>query len=238
MLVLSAASCFAWLGVDSSTTQEQLTIPIVEPNVRDRDHRRIVESLATLWIAVERPPEDLDLMIAESPEINAASFGNGRFLFWKGVADLPDWALDAISAHEVAHDVLLHSRRANDLSALTGFLAEVLVMFGGVDRKTEASLRSWLEAATMPTYSRSQEFAADCKAVELLQQAGYERPGDTFVRTLRILKNRHGDTGGGFFDTHPAPTERILRVLDDYEEKASTPTPPRARSTPAARTSL
>ncbi len=120
--------------------------------------------------------------------------------------------LAAIAAHEVAHDVLLHSRRAQDAAALLKFVAELLSIAGGADPEGEATIRSWLESTALPRYSQKHEFEADARAVLLLDRMGDPRASHTYERTLNELLGRYGNAGGGFLDSHPATTERIARL--------------------------
>jgi predicted Zn-dependent protease len=69
-----------------------------------------------------------------------------------------------------------------------------------------------LATATAPSYSRGQEFEADQMAVRLLRKAGYENANEVLHATLQILLDRYGDTGGRTFDSHPATSERMVRL--------------------------
>jgi predicted Zn-dependent protease len=56
-------------------------------------------------------------------------------------------------------------------------------------------------------YSRSQEAEADAKAIDLLQRAGL--PPWSLRYALEFLRDVHGETGGGWFASHPVTSERI-----------------------------
>jgi predicted Zn-dependent protease len=56
-------------------------------------------------------------------------------------------------------------------------------------------------------YTRNEEFAADRHGVELLERAGYSR--NDMIEGLTWLVQVSGDSGGGFFATHPGTVERI-----------------------------
>jgi predicted Zn-dependent protease len=207
--LVSTAQCFTTSHV-SSTTEFEAPVREFSPDLA-RDIY-IASALVSAWTAAARPADQLELMIVESAEINAASFGGGRFAFWEGTADLNQDDLIAISAHEVAHDLLLHSRRSRDAKDLLGFIAEVVSIFTGTDRRGEQRLRSWIESATIPRYSRGQELEADSLAVRLLNIMGYDAPEDVFAGALDGLLRRYGDTGGDRLDYHPATSERIARL--------------------------
>lgn len=187
------------------------------PNLREIDvanvgDQKINTALRRVWRAAGRPQETIDVLIAQSRDLNAASFGDGRFVFWKSTEDLPESQLEAIAAHEVAHDVLLHSRRSQDANALLAFLAEAIGVFSGSDKNKDEAIRGWLVAITLPHYSREQEFEADRTAIQLLSRMGYHHPREEIASTLEMLLVKYGDSGGKFFDSHPATSDRIARA--------------------------
>ena len=187
-------------------------VEIVDIQPNDARHQRIAAALNRTWLAslnAGRP----QLFIAKSTEINAASFGRGVFLFWEGVGDLPEWAIDAIAAHEVAHDMLRHSKKSKEWQELVDFFAEVLAFLGRSSREGETTLKGWMRKAALPKHSRSQEFEADRKAVELLALRRYENPRLVVRKTLEILLESYGDTGGWYFDNHPSTSERIEALI-------------------------
>src|SRR5690606_20123052 len=118
----------SWIpfGSDDRNEDSPAELASVELDPESEAHTRIAGSVLSAWVRAGRSPEELDLILVQSTDLNAASFGSGGFVFWEGVAMLPSEAIDAIAAHEVAHDMLLHSRRTQDLTALTDFIAEVL----------------------------------------------------------------------------------------------------------------
>lgn len=209
VVLVSIAQC--WAPPTGPTAVAGSEMKITQPNLERARDARILDALSSVYSVVD-VPDDVDLLIARSSDLNAASFGNGRFVFWEGVADLPQPQLEALAAHEVSHDVLLHSIRAQDAAALLAFVAEVLSVFTGADRYAEENLQGWLGSAVLPRYSRSQELQADERAVSLLRSMGYEEPEAVFAGLLEELQRRYGDTGGGFLDSHPATSERIASL--------------------------
>lgn len=165
------------------------------------------------------------VFIADSRDINAASFGSGRFVVWDGVADLPDSVVAAIFAHEVAHDILRHSKKAQDVKDLMDFFGDALSVFGRADAGTERTLKKWVGYTAVPKYSRSQEFEADAKAVEILRMLGCREPEKELADALQLLLAKYGNLGGGFFDSHPSTTERIKRLHSDAQRTAGSPRP-------------
>jgi Zn-dependent protease with chaperone function len=210
VIVVFAAKCAGPLitgqGKDSG-------LQIVEADMTNPTHKKIASALERVWSVSSSGAEtNMKLFIANSPDINAASFGNGRFLFWAGTAELPEDLLEAISAHEVAHDMLKHSRNAGELRDLTDFFGEAVSFITGSDDPTEQTLKDWFGKTVIPRYSRAQELEADIKAVALLGLVGTENPKKAMSACLETLLSKYGNSGGRFFDSHPSTKERIERL--------------------------
>jgi Zn-dependent protease with chaperone function len=173
-------------------------------------HRKLGEALTK--VLQDANPADIQVAVVKSDEINAASMGDSRFILWEGLASLPDSTLDAILAHEISHDRLMHSRKAHDLNDFTLFWSELVGMVGHADFEAAEVIGGWGHDLVMPKYSKAQEFEADDGAIEILRSLGYEHPEDTFADALELLLKRYGDTGGQFEDSHPATSERIRVV--------------------------
>jgi predicted Zn-dependent protease len=179
-------------------------------DISNPKHRQLGEAL--LRVAESANPDlanSLEVGVVPSQDINAVSMGDGRFVLWEGLGALPQSAVDAILAHEVAHDLLLHSRRAADLSEFTAFWTDMMGTVAQADFATSDVITGWGQGAVMPRYSRSQEREADTFAITLLGDLGYEKAGGVFADALQLLLDRYGDTGGAFGDSHPATSERI-----------------------------
>jgi Zn-dependent protease with chaperone function len=187
-------------------------LSIVEADNRNERHVKLARALYAVWARAREVTGEPTMFIAESPDINAASFGSGRFLVWDGVADLPDSMIDAIFAHEVAHDILRHSKKAKDVKDLTDFIGDILSVLGNADRGTEETLKKWVGYAALPKYSRTQEFDADAKAVQILTRMGHREPETELADALQFLLIKYGSLGGGFFDRHPSLKERLSRL--------------------------
>lgn len=196
---------------DSQEEKQAAKLKIIEVSAENVRHVKIEHALDRLWLRATGE-ENPRLLIVDSQEINAASFGSGRFLVWDGVADLPDAIIDGIFAHEIAHDLLRHSKKAQDVKDLTDFAGDVLSVFGRTDAETESTLKRWVGYTALPKYSRNQEFEADAKAVQILAALGDDDPETELSRALQVLLDKYGNIGGGFLDSHPSTSERIQRL--------------------------
>jgi len=190
-------------------------IKIIKASPSNLKHQKIIDRLRKVYASLDLARQDnLNVyFINDETSLNAASFGNGVFLFWESLENLPDWAIDSILSHEIAHDLLLHSRKLKDVDDVRGFFTEVLSLFGGADSRTETTLQEWSSKLTLPKYSQKQEYEADQYAVKILSIYGYEKPELVFANTLKYLRSNYGDSGGGFFDYHPSTEARIEKAL-------------------------
>jgi predicted Zn-dependent protease len=111
-----------------------------------------------------------------------------------------------VLAHEIAHEDLGHVAKAQVLGA--GINAGVALL----EQLLPGSSALTPLAGTLlaRSYGRSEEYAADRHAIEILQRAGYS--GGIMIDTLSWLRRAGGDRGGGFLSTHPALDERIAEL--------------------------
>jgi predicted Zn-dependent protease len=161
-------------------------------------------------IKVMDQPVSLDQVsvgIMKDPQINAANAGGGRFFVTTGLLEKAnDDRLRAVLAHEIAHEDLNHVAKAQVLATGIG-LGAVLIdqVFPGTGQIAPIA-----GELVQRKYSRTEEFAADRHGVELLERAGYRK--QLMIDTLTWLTQVSGDSGGGFFATHPGTVERITAL--------------------------
>ncbi|PWT79773.1 MAG: hypothetical protein C5B58_12875 [Acidobacteria bacterium] len=212
VILLWAANASTCVSGRETAQPNANKLKIVELNQQNGRHVKLERALSEVWFGATNAQEKPTLFVVNSSDINAASFGFGRFLVWDGLADLPDSIMRPIFAHEVAHDILKHSKRARDVKDLTDFFGDVLSVFGRTDLDTENTLKRWVGYTALPKYNRTQEFEADAKAVEILSMLGDSSPSREMSVALQVLIEKYGNSGGGFLDSHPATTERIQRL--------------------------
>lgn len=207
-------SCFTGKSINNKSNLSNET-KVIKASPNNPKHRKVLERQTKIYASLDLKSQDsVDVyFINDESSLNAASFGNGIFLLWETLANLPDWAIDSILAHEIAHDLLLHSRKMRDVDNVRSFFTEVLSLIGGADKRTERTLQEWSSKLTLPKYSKKQEYEADEYAVTILSIFGYEEAELVFANTLRYIKNNYGDSGGGFFDYHPSTEERIQKCF-------------------------
>src|SRR6266851_5162711 len=141
----------------------------------------------------------------------------------------PTPVIEAVVAHEVAHEVLGHvgTRRKLSLSLTASFGALGLFAPGA------GLLDFVVNPLVVRAFGRYQEMQADQKAVEILRAMGYRSPRRALASALESLaayapKEREGLEG--LLATHPSLDER-LAALEPLEAPAK-PVNPVARVRP------
>jgi len=174
-----------------------------------RETARLQRIIMPLVQVMDRPcrTNELRVGLVRHGEINAANAGRCQFYVTTGLLQrASDDQLRGVMAHEIAHEDLGHVAKAQALGA--GISAGV------------AMLEQWLPGSSAVTplagaliarsYGRSEEYAADRHAIEILSRAGYSK--SIMVDTLSWIRRAGGDLGGGFLSTHPALDDRIAAL--------------------------
>lgn len=156
------------------------------------------------------PPGDVKVAVWDDPNINAANGGGGAFYVTTGLLRRStDDQLRGILAHEIAHADLNHVAKTQTLATgleIGAFILDQILPGSGAIAPIAGRL-------AISAYTRTEETEADAHAVTLLRRAGQD--GKTVMaNALTWIQRSEGDSGGGFFDTHPATAERIRAVQD------------------------
>ncbi len=189
----------------SRTPAPETAATVATPVQAARLHRVMLPLLKVMDTPI--PIEQVSVGIMNDPEINAANAGGGQFFVTSGLLlRASDDHLRAVLAHEIAHEDLNHVAKAQVLAAgLSVGAALIDQIFPGTGQFTP--LAGELVARK---YSRDEEFAADRHGVELLERAGLRK--QLMIEGLTWLMQTSGDSGGGFFATHPGTVERIAAL--------------------------
>jgi predicted Zn-dependent protease len=143
------------------------------------------------------------VVVLDSDEINAFATPGGHILVTRGLvaaADSED-ALAAAIAHEIAHIQLRHGMRAIQSNRDTGDWFNQFTLSGA----------QTIADAINSGFSQTQEFDADITALSLLVSAGYSPQG--LIEMLNQLKKIQPGISGGFNNTHPSPSSRLVNAL-------------------------
>ncbi len=128
----------------------------------------------------------------DDPQINAGSAGSGQFLVTTGLLQRAnDAELQAVLAHEAAHDDVGHVARAETLGVGVS-IATILLdqVFPGAAQFTPIA-----GALLTRAYSRNEEYRADAHGVELLRRLGNPNAEEQMIDTLSWLMQISGPAG-------------------------------------------
>jgi len=184
-------------------------------------------------VAAGDDPERYGFAFIKSPTAAGYSDEDATFYFTDGLMRQPTPIVEAVVAHEVAHEVLGHvgTRRKLSLSLTASFGALGLFAPGA------GLLDFVVNPLVVRAFSRRQEMEADQKAVEILRAMGHPAPRRSLATALETLaahtpKEREGLEG--LLATHPSLDER-LAALEPLEAPTKAAAPSTARpSTPTA----
>ncbi len=181
-------------------------------NVDPRYAQRLERVLPPLLGVMDHPEQasQIKVGILNDESINAANAGSGQFYVTKGLLDKAnDEELQAVLAHEVAHEDLGHVAKAQTLGAGLNIAGAVLGNFFPLTGVIAPIAGTLVERA----YSRSEEYAADAHGVELLRRLHRSNPAQQLANTLEWIEQQSGGGGGGgFLATHPGTPDRIARL--------------------------
>lgn len=161
----------------------------------------------------------IDVLVAESKEMDARSFPGGTLVFFRGILQFAEneAALIGIVGHELSH--LDHGHQLLDVKRMK--LAEQMAQKGGQSFSPEQFLNNG--TTLMRLWSRpfrpEDESQADRDGVTWAYQAGYD-PSE-MARLFLRLNERHPDGRGfvpAFFRTHPFNRDRHEAAMARFDE--------------------
>ena len=165
----------------------------------------------------------------KSPTAAAYSDEDATFYFTDGLMRQPASIIEAVVAHEVAHEVLGHvgTRRKLSLS-LTASFGALGIFAPGV-----GLLDFVVNPLVVRAFGRHQELQADQKAVEILRAMGHPAPRRALATALKAVAAhtpREREGLEGLLSTHPTLDERLAALIP--LEPPAKPVTPVARARP------
>jgi len=193
-------------------------IPVIRRGKDVTYLRELVASIQPLMANRQRYPT-IQVLLADSPQIEARSFPGGSLVFFRGLLDSAgsEAALVGIIAHELVHldrgHVLARARRVK--LAQRTFSGPIRGMSPQqfFDMGT-ASLRMW----TRP-FQPEDEQEADREGARMAYRAGYD-PREMALLFLEIQEREAAHRVGlpQFLQSHPAPGDRHKAIMELYDE--------------------
>lgn len=185
------------------------------PPPGDPNTLRVANTLHRAAVAAGDDPARYTFALIKTRQPVASTDEDATFYFSDGLAQMPTPVLQAVIAHEVAHEVLDHvgTRRRMAVGMTGGFSAAGFFVPG------VGLLDFMVNPLVVRAFSRKQELAADQRAVEILRDMGDPTPRRSLAQALRAVdaapvRSQEGE--GGAFDIRPSLKER-LSALDPFE---------------------
>ena len=156
-------------------------------------------------------PARYSFAFVKTPVAAAFSDEEATFYFTDGLAAQPLPVVEAVVAHEVAHEVLGHigARRALSLSISAGFTLLGIVAPG-------LSLLDFVaNPIAVRAFSGRQELEADRKAVEILRAMGHAAPRRSLALALSSIASaspKPKEDLGGLLASHPSLDDRLAAL--------------------------
>jgi Zn-dependent protease with chaperone function len=187
------------------------------PKAGEAATRVLGEALYRAARAASEDPQLYSFAMVRTAEVRAYTGEDATFYFSEGLARRSGTVIDALVAHEVAHELLDHvgRRRALSLSVTGGFTVLGLALPG------LSALDLVANPLIVRAYTRDQEIAADRKAVEVLRDMGYATPRRVLADALREAAAINQAADRGPFASEPELRER-LAALEPLEPVALT----------------
>ncbi|MBN1798470.1 MAG: M48 family metallopeptidase [Spirochaetales bacterium] len=168
---------------------------------------------------IENNPFEVDILVIESPTVNAMAFPGGLVIIYSGLIKYTDSAeeLAGIIAHELGHVVHRDSMNLLVRSFTVSFLINV-VSGGRSPELANEIIRDLINSS----YSREQEQSADSFAFELLTDAGINplHLAHMFEKFEKITGPDRGLLK--YISTHPSLDSRRKKALESALEFSNT----------------
>ncbi|MDR0443999.1 MAG: M48 family metalloprotease [Treponema sp.] len=179
------------------------------------------------------------VMILNTQEYNAFATPGGHIFITKGLVEAANSEdeLAALIAHELAHIVLRHAAEIIDGMSLANQLDSIASQAAALAGNSQSAQKvlalrkatsSIVDTMMKNGFSRDQEYAADARALELLNAAGYDPRA--LISMLQVLQRVQSGQRGGFNSTHPTPADRISRANSSVSKYQVNTTQPNRRT--------
>jgi beta-barrel assembly-enhancing protease len=157
------------------------------------------------------PEMNFQVMVVDSPEVNAFALPGGQMVVYTGLIKKADSAdqLAGVLAHEMSHATLRHSLQ--QVSQSLGIVAAVQLLVGDVGGLLALGAQV-AEQSVMTSYSRGAETEADLEGARMLHAAKINP--QAMASFFGKLKDEHGDIPGvlSWISTHPQHADRIESI--------------------------
>jgi len=193
-----------------------------------RLHAMIEKTVERLVAASERPDLKYQVIILNSPSINAFSLPNGKLYITRGLIALANdkAELASVLSHEMGHVIARHAaireEQARQVAIINHVVNDVL------SDPQVGALALAKSKLTLAAFSRTQEFEADGIGVGISARAGFDPYGASrFLTDMQRTADFKASAGGAdpraldFLSSHPATPDRVKNVLANARQFSS-----------------
>ena len=185
-----------------------------------RLHAMIEKTVERLVAASERPDLKYQVVILNSPSINAFSLPNGKLYITRGLIALANDKAELASVlshemgHVIAHHAAIREEQARQVAIINHVVNDVL------SDPQVGALALAKSKLTLAAFSRAQEFEADGIGVGISARAGFDPYGASrFLTDMQRTADLKASAGGAdpraldFLSSHPATPDRVKNAL-------------------------
>ena len=244
--VLGIATALSLLlaGCTNTPDNRLVSLPVARPSVQSeqqpatqREHARILVSYGGVYenarlqsmiektvdrlvAASERPDLKYEVIILNSPAINAFALPNGRLYITRGLIVLANDKAEfaSVLAHEMGHVIARHAAIREEQARQVAIIGHVVNdVLSDPQMGALALAKSKL---TLAAFSRAQEFEADGIGVGISARAGFDPFGASrFLTDMQRNADLKATASGtdpralDFLSSHPATPERVKNAL-------------------------
>ncbi|MGA7308737.1 MAG: M48 family metalloprotease [Pseudolabrys sp.] len=190
-----------------------------------RLHAMVEKTVDRLVAASERPDLKYQVIILNSPAINAFALPNGRLYITRGLIALANdkAELASVLSHEMGHVIARHAaireEQARQVAIISHVVNDVL------SDPQVGALALAKSKLTLAAFSRAQEFEADGIGVGISARAGYDPYGASrFLSDMQRNADLKATAGGAdprmldFLSSHPATPDRVKNALSNARQ--------------------
>ena len=168
-------------------------------------------------VAEEMPHTNWEVVLFDSPQVNAFAMPGGKIGFYRGLVELAetDAQLATVMAHEVAHVLRGHSNQQMTAAMLGSAGQAVAGVLAQQQDRVDPALISQAAGISLQLgllkYSRVHEYEADEIGLLLMAEAGYD-PRQALVFWEKMQAMATGTRPPEWFSTHPKSENRMERL--------------------------
>ena len=207
------------LGRQAAAEAEQ-QLPLLRDNeVVDYVERVGSRLAAAIPSEFQHPEFRYTFKVVNARDINAFALPGGPMYVNRGMieASRREGEMAGVMAHEISHVALRHGTVQATKGQKYGLLAGILGIGGqiiGGPAGAAAQIAGQGVGVYFLKFSREYETEADILGAQIMARAGYD-PRD--LASMFQTIQRQGGSSGGFLSSHPSPSDRNARILQEAQ---------------------